>query len=70
MAATTHKITLHGPGEPLTLAFPGTKSLEEWLDTLAQLMREGQVVTLELAKGQARVNMAHVWGLTAKQGKA
>jgi hypothetical protein len=67
--ARTHKITLHGPGEPLTLAFAEDKSLEEWLDLLTRLMREGQVVPLPVAKGEARVNMAHIWGLTAKQDK-
>ncbi|RZS90805.1 hypothetical protein EV189_0033 [Motilibacter rhizosphaerae] len=68
--ADTHKITLHGPGEPLTLQFEADRTLDEWLDQLSTLMREGQVTTLPLAKGSARVNMAHVWGVTAKVAKA
>lgn len=63
--ANTLKISLHGPGEPLVLAYPGDAVLAEVLDSLAQQMREGHVVTLALAKGEIRVNMSHVWAVSS-----
>ena len=74
--ANTLKITLHGPGEPLVLAYPGDAVIAEVLDSLAQQMREGHVVNLALAKGEVRVNMAHIWAVStpgapaAKRGKS
>lgn len=67
--ASSHTITLHGPGQPLDLSYPAETPLPELLDLLAQQMREGSVVTLHVAGGEARVNMSHIWAVSAAEPK-